>query len=62
MQEMFASAKRPFYQSSQLLTIEAINRDMYADFAIKHFADNNLRLSCEVFDRFMGEWLRNQMF
>lgn len=50
MQEMFASAKRPFYQSTQLLTIGTINRDEYADFAMGHFADNNLRLPHEVFD------------
>lgn len=50
MQEMFASSKRPFYQSTQLLTIGTINRDEYADFAMGYFADNNLRLSREVFD------------
>lgn len=50
MQEMFASSKRPFYQSTQLLTIGTINRDEYADFAMSHFADNNLRLPREVFD------------
>lgn len=50
MQEMFASSKRPFYQSTQLLTIGTINRDEYADFAMGHFADNNLRLPREVFD------------
>ena len=50
MQEMFASSKRPFYQSTQLLTIGAINRDEYADFAMGHFADNNLHLPREVFD------------
>lgn len=50
MQEMFASSKRPFYQSTQLLTIGTINRDEYADFAMGHFADNNLRLPRKVFD------------
>lgn len=50
MQEMFASSKRPFYQSTQLLTIGTINRDEYADFAMGHFADNNLQLPREVFD------------
>lgn len=50
MQEMFASSKKPFYQSTQLLTTGTINRDEYADFAMGHFADNNLRLPREVFD------------
>lgn len=50
MQEMFMSSKRPFYQSTQLLTIGTVNRDEYADFAMAHFAKNNLQLPREVFD------------
>ena len=41
---------RPFYQSTQLLTIGTVNRDEYADFAMAHFAKNNLQLPREVFD------------
>lgn len=58
MQEMFASSKRPFYQSTQLLTIGTINRDEYADFATGHFANHNLVLPRELFytvyDKFYG--------
>lgn len=50
MQEMFTSSKRPFYQSTQLLTIGTVNRYEYADFAMAHFAKNNLQLPREVFD------------
>ena len=50
MQEMFTSSKRPFYQSTQMLTIGTVNRDEYADFAMAHFAKNNLQLPREVFD------------
>lgn len=50
MQEMFASSKRPFYQSTQLLTIGTINQTEYAHFAMEHFARHNLQLSREVFD------------
>lgn len=50
MQEMFASSKRPFYQSTQLLTIGTINRDEYAGFAMEHFTNHNLELPREVFD------------
>lgn len=51
MQEMFASSKRPFYQSTQLLTIGTINRDEYAGFAMEHFTNHNLELPHEVFDK-----------
>lgn len=49
MQEMFTSSKRPFYQSTQPLTIGPIQRDEYAGFAIGHFAMRNVRLPQDVF-------------
>ena len=49
MQEMFTSSKRPFYQSTQLLTIGPIQQDEYAGFATGHFAAHNVRLPQEVF-------------
>lgn len=58
MQEMFTSSKRPFYQSTQLLTIEPIGRDAYVRFANRYFADRNIQLPHEVFnaiyDKFDG--------
>lgn len=50
MQEMFTSLKKPFYQSTQLLTIGAIDRDKYAGFATGHFSGHKLRLPREIFD------------
>ena len=50
MQEMFTSSKRPFYQSTQPLTIGPIQRDEYASFAIGHFAIHNVKLPQEVFN------------
>lgn len=50
MQEMFTSSKRPFYQSTQLLAIDAIHQDTYAAFAMGHFAGHSLQLPREVFD------------
>ena len=50
MQEMFTSSKKPFYQSTQLLTVGAIDRDKYTGFATGHFSKHNLQLPREVFD------------
>ena len=50
MHEMFMSSKRPFYQSTQLLTIGPVNREAYACFAIRHFAEHGVQLPREVFD------------
>lgn len=50
MQEMFTSSKRPFYQSTQVVTIDAIDKDAYAEFAMEHFSKHNTELPREVFD------------
>lgn len=47
MHEMFASAKRPFYHSTQLLHIDSIDKGKYYDFAAELFAPR--RLPEEVF-------------
>ena len=58
MQEIFTSSKRPFYQSTQLLTIGPIDREAYACFAVKLFAKHGVQLPREVFnaiyDKFDG--------
>lgn len=58
MQEMFTSSKRPFYQSTQLLTIGPIDCEEYARFATVHFIQHKAQLPAEVFraiyDRFGG--------
>lgn len=50
MQEMFTSSKRPFYQSTQLLTIGPIQQDEYAGFATGHLAAHGVKLPQEIFN------------
>ena len=50
MQEMFTSSKRPFYQSTQVVTIDAIDKEKYAKFAIENFTKHNTELPIDVFD------------
>ena len=49
MAEMFTSAKRPFYQSSQMLSLSPIDKNVYCDFANSLMARNNMNLSDDVF-------------
>lgn len=37
MQEMFSSAARPFYHSTDTLELKAISRDIYVPFIVNHF-------------------------
>ncbi|MFI3239680.1 MAG: ATP-binding protein [Bacteroidales bacterium] len=58
MQDMFLSAKRPFYQSTQTLPIDVINSELYYKFTEKFFKDKNLEFNRDAFDyiynRFSG--------
>lgn len=58
MREMFTSAKRPFYQSTQKMHLDVIDRDKYRAFAARHFAAGGMDIPAEVFgrlyDRFGG--------
>ena len=58
MSEMFGSAKRPFYQSTEILSLGPIDPAEYEKFARRHFASRRKRVDPEVFralyDRFDG--------
>ena len=58
MQEMFLSAKRPFYQSTQILSVDRIDMDEYYAFAYSFFQRDGKEFDRQVFsgmyDRFGG--------
>lgn len=58
MREMFTSSKKPFYQSTQLMTIDAIDKEKYAKFACEHFEANGISLPLyafyDIYDRYEG--------
>ena len=49
MTEMFATAKRPFYRSTQMMHINVIDEDKYYAFAAKHLSANCQHISEEIF-------------
>ena len=49
MTEMFASAKRPFYRSSQMMDIDVIDEQLYYQFATKHLAANGQQIDADTF-------------
>jgi len=58
MEEMFVLPRGPFYQSTQLMSLEAINRDKYAAFAAAFFKKGGRTFDIDAFmnlyDRFDG--------
>ncbi|MDF9830340.1 ATP-binding protein [Parabacteroides sp. PF5-6] len=49
MQEMFMSAKRPFYQSTQTITIDCINETEYEKFAAAFFKEQSFDMHSDTF-------------
>ncbi|MDX9974003.1 MAG: ATP-binding protein [FCB group bacterium] len=54
MDEMFASAKRPFYQSAQKISLGPIHLEAYQKFASAKFSAAGRSLPAEVFARIYG--------
>lgn len=50
MADMFLSAKRPFYQSAQILSLPLIDMVKYEDFANRHLAAKSLSISHDDFE------------
>lgn len=50
MEEMFLSAKKPFYQSTQMMGLGSIDRRLYHEFALEHFERSGRSIGREVFD------------
>ncbi len=50
MSEIFLSAKRPFYQSTQIMSLGTIDKDIYFQFANAHFKNNRYSIKEECFD------------
>ena len=69
--QMFHSKARPFYQSAQLMDLNPLNRDVYADFATRLFEryDKHLNRSVvySIYDDYFGttwymQMLMNELF
>lgn len=56
MQEMFLSAKRPFYQSTQIISIDRIEQDKYYHFAARFFDQQSRKLDEETFTVLYNEF------
>lgn len=58
MEEMFFSAKRPFYQSAKAMRLEPIDKDIYLQFAKHHFRLGGREITPDAFsviyDTFWG--------
>jgi len=56
MGEMFLSAKHPFYQSTDILSLGVIDRAVYAAFARRHFEADGQLFDPQAFDALYGRF------
>ena len=56
MSEIFLSAKRPFYQSTQIMSLDAIDKDKYFQFANAHFQKNTFTITEECFETIYSQF------
>lgn len=61
MVEIFSSAKRPFYSSTQSLTLAEIPSDIYKNFIISHFTENKREINSQTVD-FIINWTCNHTY
>jgi len=56
LSSMFSEYGRPFYQSSDILFLERINKEQYADFIFQHFKSNKRNIAKEWIDKVLEEY------
>lgn len=57
MQNIFFNSKRPFYQSSELMSLKKIEKDAYADFICEKFESNGMTVDDKSVN-FILDWTR----
>lgn len=61
MLEIFNSAKRPFFSSTQSLSLTEIPTDLYSEFILRHFSENKRVIQPEIIE-FILEWTCNHTY
>lgn len=61
MQAMFRNQSRPFYQSTDMLNLVAIEHDVYRKFIIEKFAEGKRKISEAIADRIL-DWCRHHTY
>ena len=54
LQEMFLGAKRPFYQSAEVMVLDKIDRNIYSEFITSTFLKNGKKINPEAVEYILG--------
>ena len=61
LENMFLSATRPFYQSSELMYLDTINESVYRKFIVEQFQKGNKKISDEAITKIFA-WTRRHTY
>lgn len=61
MLDIFAGERNPFYRSTEFVTLQKLDRDVYADFIAGHFQDAGLEIAATAVD-YILDWTRRHTY
>ena len=61
MLDIFSDERNPFYRSTEFLTLQKLNRDVYSDFIEGHFKRAGIEIERETID-YILEWTRGHTY
>jgi AAA+ ATPase superfamily predicted ATPase len=61
MNELFASPSRPFFRSTQMMKLEKLDSQIYADFIVEKFSEHKKEISLEIVNQ-MLQWTNTHTF
>ncbi len=62
MLDIFAGERNPFYRSTEFVTLQKLDRDVYADFIKKHFLEAGFEIDSDALDYILDWTMRHTYF
>lgn len=61
MLDIFSNERNPFYRSTEFLTLQKLDHDVYSDFIERHFEESGIKINRETID-YILEWTRGHTY
>lgn len=61
MLDIFGGERNPFYRSTEFLTLQKLDHDVYSAFIGSHFRENGIGIDDETID-YILDWTRTQTY
>ena len=61
MLDIFSGERNPFYRSTEFLTLQKLDHDVYADFIERHFLSAGMKIDADAIERIL-DWTRTHTY